>query len=172
MELPPDEAERMAALIEYGILDTEAEESYDRITRLAANIFETPIALVSLIDSHRQWFKSRVGLEITETPREVAFCSHAILQDQVFQVPDATTDPRFADNPMVVAPNGVRFYAGAPIRNDDGHALGTICVIDRQARTRLDPRKQQMLADLAGLAVEIMELRRTRRQARMAAARR
>lgn len=165
MELPPNEAVRLATLVNYGILDTDFEETYDRITRIAANIFGVPIALVSLVDGYRQWFKSAYGLEVRETPREIAFCSHAILGREVFMVPDATVDPRFSSNPMVVNDPGIRFYAGAPLVTPEGHALGTMCVIDREIRAPLSESQRQTLTDLAGVVMDLMEARRARRQA-------
>ena len=164
MELPPDEAERLAALVNYGILDTDFEDTYDRITRIAANIFGVPIALVSLVDGYRQWFKSAFGLEVRETPREIAFCTHAILGRDVFMVPDAMGDPRFSDNPLVVGDPGIRFYAGAPLVTPEGYALGTVCVIDRAVRQPLSEGQRQTLTDLAGVVMDLMEARRVRRR--------
>ena len=171
MELHPQEAERLAALVNYGVLDTEAEESFDRLTRMAANIFETPIALVSLIDSKRQWFKSAFGLAARETPRDLAFCAHAILEDGVMMVPDASIDPRFALNPLVTGGPGIKFYAGAPLRTEQGLPLGTMCVIDRRPRPPLSGREQQMLEDFAGLVMDALELRRLRRRLALVEAR-
>ncbi len=170
MELHPQEAERLAALVNYGVLDTEAEESFDRLTRMAANIFDTPIALVSLIDSKQQWFKSAVGLDARETPREIAFCTHAILKDEVMVVPNASEDPRFAANPLVTGNPNIKFYAGAPIRTDSGLPLGTMCVIDRRPR-EMSVRERQMLDDFAGLVMDALELRRLRRRLALVEAR-
>lgn len=163
-QVPANEAERLAALVNYGILDSEFEESFDRVTRVAANVFGTPIALVSLLDGTRQWFKSAVGLTVRETPREISFCTHAILGPEVFVVPNASADPRFADNPLVTGSPGIRFYAGAPLVNSDGFAFGTMCVIDRRSRGGLDDTEKQILSDLAGIVIELMELRRLRRR--------
>jgi len=170
MELHPQEAERLAALVNYGVLDTEAEESFDRLTRMAATIFDTPIALVSLIDSKRQWFKSALGLDARETPREIAFCTHAILKDEVMVVPNASEDPRFASNPLVTGNPNIKFYAGAPLRTEQGLPLGTMCVIDRRPR-EMTARERQMLDDFAGLVMDALELRRLRRRLTLVEAR-
>lgn len=147
---PDDEAQRLATLRRLNILDTEPEERFDRLTRLARHLFRTPIALVSLIDQDRQWFKSCVGLEATETPRDISFCGHAILGSGIFLIPDARQDPRFADNPLVTGPPHIRFYAGCPLRSSSGHRLGTLCIIDTEPRT-LEAGDLQALADLAAM---------------------
>ena len=127
-----DEERRLATLGRYGVLDTPPEQAFDDLTRLAAQVLGMPIALVSLVDRDRQWFKSRVGVDVCSTPRDFAFCAHAIHSDEVMVVEDARLDPRFASNPLVTGELGIRFYAGAPLIADDGSALGTLCVIDRQ----------------------------------------
>ena len=131
MPIPDDEKLRLESLYRYGILDTETEEIFDDLTQLASAIYKTPISLVTLIYKERQWFKSNLGLPLKETSREVAFCSHAILESGVFTVRDASEVPRFSDNPLVVGGPLMRFYAGAPIVNADGFTIGTFCVIDR-----------------------------------------
>jgi len=148
--LPPDEPRRLAVLLNLNILDTPPEERFDRITRMAARLFHVPIALVSLIDKERQWFKSRVGLALAESPRRTSFCTHTMLQDGVFVVEDATIDLRFADNPMVTEEPHVRFYAGYPIAAPDGSKIGTLCLIDHNARHFSDDERD-LLRDLAGM---------------------
>ena len=148
--LPRGEDRRLQALRHLQVLDSPPEGRFDRYTRIAAQLFDVPIALVSLVDHDRQWFKSRHGLDVSETPREMAFCAHAILERAVLQVPDALLDDRFADNPLVTGPPRVRFYAGAPLAVDDGSLVGTLCLIDRRAR-QLAPAQLALLRDLADL---------------------
>jgi len=148
--LPPDESERLASLRALGLLDTEAEERFDRITHLARVLFDVPIVLISLVDADRQWFKSRQGLQAKETAREVSFCGHAILGAEIFEIPDATADARFRDNPLVSGAPDVRFYAGAPLSAPDGHRIGTLCLVDRKPR-QLTQTQRQVLKELAVL---------------------
>jgi two-component system NtrC family sensor kinase len=143
----------------YAILDTDPEESFDDLVILASHICKTPIALLSLLDDHRQWFKSTVGVQVRETPLEMSICAHAIKQQDLFIVPDTLQDARFRENPLVVGEPHIRFYAGAPLINEDGFALGTLCVLDRQPR-ELDPEQKQALKSLRQLALKQMELRR------------
>lgn len=130
--IPIDEEARLATLRGLNILDTPPEERFDRITRIAQRVFDTPIALVSLIDSNRQWFKSCQGLDASETPRSISFCGHAILSSEAFVIPDAVLDPRFADNPLVTGAPHIRFYAGQPLKAINGSRLGTLCIVDRK----------------------------------------
>ena len=153
------EAARLAALDRYAILDTDPEQSFDDLVILASYICKTPIALLSLLDDHRQWFKSTVGVQVRETPLEMSICAHAIKQDDLFIVPDTLRDARFRENPMVVGEPHIRFYAGAPLINEDGFALGTLFVLDRQPR-ELDLEQKQALKSLRQLALKQMELRR------------
>jgi len=148
--VPHDETCRLETLISLDILDTTAEERFDRITRLAKRLFGVSIALVSLVDANRQWFKSKQGLDATETPRDISFCGHAILQDEVFTISDACRDKRFCDNPLVTSEPMIRFYAGCPISARNGSKLGTLCLIDQAPRT-LDPEEHRILRDLAGM---------------------
>lgn len=165
-----DETARLAALRRYRILDTDPEQAFDDLTLLAAQICETPIALITLLDEKRQWFKSRLGTGATETARSIAFCAHTIQQDDLFVVPDALADARFRENPLVVGEPGVRFYMGAPLITHDGHALGSLCVFDRVPRTltreqqaALDALRRQTVAQLE-LRLNIDELARALRE--------
>lgn len=153
---PDDEVRRLASLRSILILDTAPEERFDSLTAYAAATFDVSIALVSLVDAQRQWFKSRCGLGATETGRDVSFCGHAILQPEVMVVEDALTDPRFADNPLVLGEPHIRFYAGAPLVLRDGTRPGTFCLIDRKRR-RLDAWSVRHLADLARVASAELE---------------
>ncbi len=148
-----DEAGRIAALRRLAVLDTAAEERFDRITRIASAVLGTPISLISLVDADRQWFKSRVGLEAHETTRDMSFCAHALADPGPLVVADTLLDRRFADNPLVTGPPHIRFYAGYPLVLPDGHSVGTLCVIDSQAH-ELDDEQVGILRDLAALAQE------------------
>jgi diguanylate cyclase (GGDEF)-like protein len=149
--IPFNEGTRIDSLRALNILDTSPEERFDRLTRLAKRLFDVPIALVSLVDTNRQWFKSCVGLDATETPRDVSFCGHAILGDDIFLIPDAAADERFRDNPLVTGEPHIRFYAGCPLTVADGSRLGTLCIIDRKPR-EFDDDDRELLRDLARMA--------------------
>ena len=157
--LPENEADRLAALHRYAILDTASEAAFDDLTRLAAYVCGTPIAIISLVDCDRQWFKSKVGLQICQTPRDIAFCAHAILQRDILIVPDALLDQRFVDNPLVTGAPPVRFYAGAPLITDEGYALGTLSAIDHQPR-QLNSEQIEALQTLSRQVLMQLELRR------------
>ena len=157
--LPTNEAARIEALKEYHILDTGTEQSYDDITTLAAHVCQVPIAMISLVDEVRQWFKSRVGLDQQQTPREVAFCAHAILENKILIVEDATKNRQFADSTLVTGEPHFRFYAGVPLMNPEGLALGTLCVVDHRPR-QLSAEQQQALQALSRKVMALMELRR------------
>ncbi len=153
------ERARLAALARYQVLDTEAEAEFDQLTALAAYVCRTPIALVSLIDEDRQWFKSKLGLDICSTDREIAFCDYAVRSGEMVVIPDALADPRFATNPLVLGEPYVRAYAGAPLITPDGHVLGTLCVLDTVAR-ELSVEQLTLLASLADQAMIQLEHRR------------
>lgn len=155
-----DEAARLAKLRSYSVLDTGPESAFDEITTLATELVGVPIALVSLVDKDRQWFKSATGLDATETPRDVSFCGHAIQGLDPFVVSDARSDPRFSDNPLVTAGPHVTFYAGVPLVTPEGHCVGTLCVIDQQPR-ELDPASLNTLRRLARVVVTLLEQRTT-----------
>lgn len=148
--IPLNETERLAALRALRILDTHPEERFDRLTRLAQRFFQVPIALVSLIDEERQWFKSCIGLNVLETSRDISFCGHTILGDHPFVIPDTLLDTRFADNPLVTGYPNIRFYAGCPIKLDNGLVIGTLCIIDVRPRS-LTTEEVQVLQDLTAL---------------------
>jgi len=147
---PLDETARLFSLHSLRILDTPSEERFDRITRMAKRVFGVDICLVSLVDAHRQWFKSRQGLDACETSREISFCGHSILDESVFVVEDAAKDVRFADNPLVTGDPQIRFYAGCPLHGPDRHRIGTLCIIDRRPRT-LSKEDEATLRDLAAM---------------------
>jgi GAF domain-containing protein len=161
--LPKNEAERLKALYEFEILDTKAEKAYDDLTRLATYICRTPIAAITLIDSDRQWFKSRIGIAAAETSRDVAFCAHAITASGILVVPDALEDERFRDNPLVTDDPKLRFYAGSPITTSGGYRLGTLCVIDTIPR-QLSSGQLAALKVLGRQVMMQMELRRENRE--------
>jgi hypothetical protein len=167
--LPKDEAARLQALRDYNILDTVPEEAFDDAVHIAAFICGTPIATVTLIDSQRQWFKARLGITGTETPREQAFCAHTILEPKLMEVEDAHRDERFAANPLVTGAPNIRFYAGAPLITAEGQALGSLCVID-QAPRRLSTEQRDCLERLARQVMMNLELRRVSSQLAEAAA--
>lgn len=156
---PDNEAERLAALYALLILDTPREERFDKIVEFASAEFDVPIALISLLDSDRQWFKSGVGLSACETARDVSFCGHAIMRGDIMVVPDALADRRFADNPLVAGPPHIRFYAGAPLLLPGGYALGTLCLIDTRPR-RLDDIEMAILSTLRGLVMQELQANR------------
>ena len=153
---------RISTLKGYGVLDTPNEAGFDEIVREAARSLRTPIALISLIDENRQWFKARVGLEVSQTPRVISFCTHAIRGSKVFVVEDATKDDRVSDNPLVTADPRIRFYAGAPLLTASGMRIGTLCVIDRTARPTLTDRQRNDLQSLASRTMAEMEARKKR----------
>jgi len=149
--LPIEEPRRLQTLRALRLLDSEPDERFDRLTRLAQHLFSVPIALVSLVDENRQWFKSCIGLTVSETPRDISFCGHAILGNGAFIIPDARADERFRDNPLVLDEPHIRFYAGCPLSAPDGSKLGTLCIIDREPR-HLDEQQLSLLNDLARMA--------------------
>ena len=162
-ELPAREAARLEALRQYRILDTGREQSYDDLTSLAASICGVPIALISLVDDHRQWFKSKVGLDVSETPRDISFCAHAIRGKTTMVVDDVHGDQRFCNNPLVTGSPHIRFYAGVPLQTPSGDSIGTLCVIDAEPRQL----SQQQLSSLEALARQVviqLELRRVSAQ--------
>ncbi len=154
-ELPDNEADRVATLHALKILDTPRDDRFDRYTRISARIFDMPIAVVSLVDRYRQWFKSAEGLDAEETPRNISFCGHAILGDDIFEVQNARRDARFRDNPLVVDKPNIRFYAGAPLEAPNGHKLGTLCIMDRVPR-KLSSEEKTMLKNLADMVIDEM----------------
>lgn len=168
--LPADEALRLDALHSTALLDSAPEPAFDRITRLVARALDVPIALISLVDEQRQWFKSRVGVEASQTPREQAFCAHAILETEPLVVPDATADARFADNPLVTGTPDIRAYAGVPIRTRNGQAIGTLCAIDNQPR-RFTQEELDTLSDLAALVMKHVQMREAVEHSRREASR-
>ena len=160
---PKNEAKRLNVLWQYDVLDTVPEEVFDDLTDLAATICEAPIALISLVDEDRQWFKAKTGVTISETSRDISFCAHCILGDDLFIVPDAAKDARFKNNPLVTTNPKIRFYAGAPLVAPSGHALGSLCVMDKVPR-KLRAEQQNALRVLAHHVVSQLELRRHARE--------
>ena len=154
-EIPPNEVARLQTLRSFDILDTPQEERFDRLTRMARRLFDVPIALVSLVDKDRQWFKSRIGLPVSETPRDISFCGHSILGEEVFIIPDASSDERFQDNPLVIDKPNIRFYAGCPLRALNGTQMGTLCIIDDKPRD-FSEADLSALTDLAAMAEQEM----------------
>lgn len=155
---PSNESERLEELHKLGILDTQSEERFDRFTRLARRLFDVPIVLVSLVDANRQWFKSRQGLNAVETPRDISFCGHAILNDETLVVEDTTADNRFNDNPLVTSDPNIRFYAGCPVQSPSGHPLGTVCLIDDKPRVMTDEDLETLRDISAMVSAEIASL--------------
>lgn len=160
--IPENEDQRLEKLQEYDILDTATEQDYDDIARLVTQICGTELSTISFVDRDRQWFKASVGIAEQETSRDVAFCAHTILGDELFTVEDAAADPRFDDNPLVTIDPQLRFYAGMPLITPDGYRLGALCAIDRSPR-RLTPEQEEALHILARHVVDLLELRRSRR---------
>ena len=161
--IPKNEAKRLNVLWQYEVLDTVPEEIFDDLTDLAAKICEAPIALISLVDEDRVWYKSKIGLALSECSRDVSFCGHAIAQNDLSIVPDATKDERFANNPFVTSGPKIRFYAAAPLVTPDGHVVGTLCVLDKVPR-ELRPHQKQALRILAHHVMTQLELRRHARE--------
>lgn len=157
--IPKNEVRRLKVLWQYDVLDTVPEAVFDELTSLAALICDAPIALITLIDENRQWFKSKVGVNLNETPRDISFCAHAIVKQDLMIVPDATKDKRFKNNPLVVSAPKIRFYAGMPLITPDGHALGTLCVVDLKPR-RLTGAQKNALTVLARHVMTQLEIRR------------
>lgn len=165
---PVNEAARLAAIRRYDVLDTPPDGAFERITRLAARLLKTPIAIVSIVDEDRIWFKSKYGLDVSQIDRAPGLCASAILHDEPWIVSDARNDPRTLANPLVASSFGLQFYAGAPLHTQDGYNLGTLCVIDREPR-EVDDEEKQVLVDLAAIVIDELELRLAARNVRAAA---
>ena len=159
----PDDAERISVLQSLGLLDTAADDNFDRITRLCRNIFDVQITTISLVDEQRQWFKSIQGLDVCETDRDVAFCNYTIMSDDIFEVTDATADPQFSANALVTGAPFIRYYAGAPIRFG-GQRLGALCLIDVQPHEPLDEKQRAVLRDLADIVEREIKVQRLLRE--------
>ena len=153
--VPDDERERLEALHRLGLLDSPPSASFDRVTRMAADLLDVPVVLVSLVDEHRQWFKSRVGLDASETPRDLSFCGHAVFLREPLVVNDALADARFRDNPLVTGAPNVRAYLGIPICTRDGRALGTLCAIDHRPR-QFSEHEVQVLSRMAKIVEHLI----------------
>ena len=164
--IPPDELERLAALRNLNILDTDPEVSFDSITLIAKTLFQLPVSAISLVDTDRQWFKSMAGLSWSQTTRDEAFCAHTILGDNPLIVPDATADPAFKDNPLVVGKPGIRFYAGVPLNTREGSKIGSLCVIDTKPRADWSPLRTAMLTELGRMVAREIEVRSLRQRER------
>lgn len=162
--MPLDETHRLQALQSLALLDSEQEPDFDDVARLGSALFDVPTSLVSLIDRDRQWFKARVGLDAAGTPRDLSFCGHAILRDDVMVVPDASRDDRFHDNPLVTGAPFIRFYAGAPIRLPNGYVIGTVCLISPEPRETFGTEQRELLARLAGMALNAVAVRALRQE--------
>lgn len=160
---PEDDEARIAYLRDLAILDTSRSENLDRITRLCQHIFSAPIAAITLLEEDRQWFKSIQGLDVCETNRDVAFCNYTIMSSELFEVTDASTDPTFQTNPLVVDAPNIRYYAGVPL-DHEGHNLGALCILDVRARPSLDPTQQAILQNLGEMAVHELKVSRLLRQ--------
>lgn len=161
--VPANEKRRLEVLWKYDVLDTPAEKPLDELAELAAFICQTPIALISLVDEKRQWFKAKIGIDVAETPRNISFCAHAIMNKEVMVVPDATKDSRFASSPLVTDKPNIRFYAGAPLMAPDGVALGTLCVIDHVPR-EISSGQIEALRKLASVVTHCLEIRHKLRE--------
>lgn len=157
-----DDPSRNETLRGYGVLDTPNEPDFDAVVREAAKVLGTPIALISLLDENRQWFKAKVGLQASETPLSISFCTHAVRGPDVFQIGDATKDARFKDNPLVTGDPSIRFYAGAPLKTSTGARIGTLCVIDNQPRQPISDDQKTQLSRLADRVMAILEERKRR----------
>ena len=158
--MPFDEDRRLDILKSYAVLDTPPEPIFDQVTRSVARLFNVPVAIVSLIDRDRVWFKSGIGVKVRELRRSITFCAHAIMQNSVMVVPDTTADPRFKDHPFVVGRPGFRFYAGAPLVTSDGYPIGALCIMDAKPREMLTAEEQECLSDFAAIVVYALDYRR------------